>query len=210
MEIFDIILLVSFFLVLSIVYGLLVTYAKGSFRIIFLSLYTIIGCTGIVFGFIGEWLYTPIGNIDAVAFKLSFPYALFPTFVIVLVCFLFFRKKYEKLNLYLVLAGVCLAVLSGLTAAGMGYVTFTNGYLDKSDAEIHQARVTEKSKYTSGKTTEYYVHFRHWGNGNHQKRFKVHRAFHENVEQADILSIQVKSGHYGVEWVVDYSRNKNM
>ena len=73
MEIFDIIFLVGFFIILSAVYGLMATYAEGIFRISFLAVYTIIGCTGIAFGIIGDMMYPPIGNIDAVAFKQTFP-----------------------------------------------------------------------------------------------------------------------------------------
>lgn len=170
MEIFDIVFLVLFFVVLSIVYGLMMTFAKGLFRIAFLSLFTLVGITGVVFGFIGELLYTPIGNVDAVAFRFSFLPSLLISLVITLLIFFGLRKKAEKRNLYIIVFSAFFGILAALTAAGMGYVTFTNGYLDDSGARGYNVPVTGKNTYTSDKTTEYYVYFKHWG-PNHQRNW---------------------------------------
>jgi hypothetical protein len=94
--------------------------------------------------------------------------------------------------------------LTGLILGGWGSEMVLNGYLDRSEAANHRARVLRKSKSTSKNSTTYYAHVESWrGSGTEKIRIRhgEYLAIRENQTE---LALNTKPGRFGFEWLEEY------
>lgn len=201
MEAFDVLFLVLFFAALSLATGFITAFTKGATRLIIIIPFAVTGLAGVVMSFIGEWSYSPIGDIDFPAFKFVFKYALYAGAAVGVAVYAVLKKELESKKLVGVVACTALAYIFSFLAAGMGWFVFTNGYSDSGDKARHITVVIGKKEKRIDKSREYYITYMNQ-DGSGKKTVKVPRMLYAKTLEGDLLAIETKPGRHGIEWVV--------
>jgi hypothetical protein len=95
--------------------------------------------------------------------------------------------------------------LFGFPMAGFGGLTVLNGYMDKSEAIYHDARVNGRRVSKSKDSTSYYVSLVSWRTDRDTEEIKVTYSTYNKVKSGEsVMRIGTRKGKYGFEWIERY------
>ncbi len=129
----------------------------------------------------------------------------------VLIVFWFFILPYIKgrSDSHIIASVLLVMSLTGFIIAGMGFLVFSNGYMDQSPVQYKSSEVLEKYSQTGENSTSYYIRVSGWQEDPKDLSLPVPHGDYEGYSKGDRVIIQTKSGYWKYEWIVSFARRQD-
>ena len=124
-----------------------------------------------------------------------------------LVLYLLVRFKYIKSRSSSYLDLLILITMAAyiFLVTGAGLKIFLNGYLDNSEALVHEVTVVGRDEVRSGLGRGYHAIVQSWRAGHSSEKIRVPYQIYQHIQQGSSwMTITTKAGRFGYEWIVDY------
>jgi len=177
-------------------------------RVIAFSIATMVSLIGIAALVIGLTKYSPFDKFAVFLDSLKWSIPCLIGYIVFSVVLLKGRSSSHRE----LLVAVSMALI-GFIFGVWGSEMTLNGYLDTSEATIHQAKVLSKSQSRSKNGTTYSAHVYSWRDSGSEKIQISHDEYLAIVENQTVLTITTKPGKFGFEWLEEYrldSRNQGL
>ncbi len=139
------------------------------------------------------------GSLFLDSFKYSLPLILlFWIFIIPLI-----KGRSDSHTIAIVLLAI---TIPGFILGTMGFLVFTNGYMDQSDVHYYNAVVQDKYITTNKNSKSYHITVNNWNNPEKHIKLSVSSSDYEDYDNGDSVNIRTKKGYWGYEWIISYNR----
>ncbi|MGE5343470.1 MAG: hypothetical protein ACM3SY_18530 [Candidatus Omnitrophota bacterium] len=159
--------------------------------------------TGVICLIVGLSSYLPLDTGKVFMDSLKYSVPLWIIFVWMAIQLLKGRSSSHREAL-----AVFILSIFAFSIGSFGIETTLNGVMDAQSPCTHVVNVMEKYSVRGKHSYSYYAVVRSWRAGESTEKLKIHKSLYHDLNPGiSKMGITTKPGHFGFEWLVNYSNN---